>query len=85
VDGLPAEGTWRSHQVPLAEVRTNPAHLRQLEDWLRSYRPEELFDADGAPRAELLGLVPAGPLRARRVPARERPRRPGPHPGHRRP
>ncbi len=63
VDGLPVEGTWRSHQVPLAEVRTNPAHLRQLEDWLRSYRPEELFDAGGAPRAELLGLVPEAPLR----------------------
>jgi len=63
VDGLPVEGTWRSHQVPLAQVRTNPAHLRQLEDWLRSYRPEELFGADGAPRSDLLGLVPDGPLR----------------------
>src|SRR6266566_8954410 len=63
VDGKPVEGTWRSHQVPLAEVRANPAHLRQLEEWLRSYRPEELFGPDGAPRAELLGLVPAGPLR----------------------
>jgi xylulose-5-phosphate/fructose-6-phosphate phosphoketolase len=63
VDGLPVEGTWRAHQVPLAEVRTNPAHLRQLEDWLRSYGPEELFGGDGAPRAELLGLVPPGPLR----------------------
>src|SRR5215831_7812619 len=63
VDGKPVEGTWRSHQVPLAGVRTNPAHLRQLEEWMRSYRPEELFGADGAPRPELLGLVPAGPLR----------------------
>ncbi len=63
VDGKPVEGTWRSHQVPLAEVRTNPAHLRQLEDWLHSYRPEELFDAGGAPRPELLGLVPEGPQR----------------------
>jgi xylulose-5-phosphate/fructose-6-phosphate phosphoketolase len=63
VDGKPVEGTWRSHQVPLAEVRANPAHLRQLEEWLRSYRPQELFGSDGAPRAELLGLVPAGPLR----------------------
>jgi xylulose-5-phosphate/fructose-6-phosphate phosphoketolase len=63
VDGKPVEGTWRSHQVPLAEVRTNPAHLRQLEEWMRSYRPEELFGADGAPRPELLALVPAGPLR----------------------
>jgi xylulose-5-phosphate/fructose-6-phosphate phosphoketolase len=60
VDGLPVEGTWRAHQVPLAEVRTNPAHLRQLEEWLRSYRPGELFDAEGRPRQELLGLVPAG-------------------------
>jgi xylulose-5-phosphate/fructose-6-phosphate phosphoketolase len=63
VDGKQVEGTWRSHQVPLAEVRTNPAHLRQLEEWMRSYRPEELFGADGAPRPELLGLVPGGPLR----------------------
>jgi len=63
VDGKPVEGTWRSHQVPLAEVRTNAAHRRQLEEWLRSYRPEELFGADGAPRAQLLGQVPEGPLR----------------------
>ena len=63
VDGKPVEGTWRSHQVPLAEVRTNAAHLRQLEDWMRSYRPGELFGADGAPRPDLLGLVPEGPLR----------------------
>jgi xylulose-5-phosphate/fructose-6-phosphate phosphoketolase len=63
VDGLPVEGTWRAHQVPLAEVRTNPAHLRQLQDWLRSYRPGELFDAEGRPREELLGLVPAGDRR----------------------
>jgi xylulose-5-phosphate/fructose-6-phosphate phosphoketolase len=63
VDGLPVEGTWRSHQVPLAEVRTNPAHLRQLADWLRSYRPGELFDAGGRPRDSLLALVPAGARR----------------------
>jgi xylulose-5-phosphate/fructose-6-phosphate phosphoketolase len=63
VDGLPVEGTWRAHQVPLPEVRTNPAHLRQLEDWLRSYRPEELFDAGGRPLPDLLGLVPRGDLR----------------------
>ena len=60
VDGLPVEGTWRAHQVPLAEVRTNPEHLRQLEEWMRSYRPEELFDAQGGPREDLLGLVPHG-------------------------
>ena len=58
VDSLPVEGTWRAHQVPLAEVRTNPEHLRLLEDWLRSYHPDELFGPDGAPRPELLGLVP---------------------------
>jgi xylulose-5-phosphate/fructose-6-phosphate phosphoketolase len=58
VDGLAAEGTWRSHQVPLAEVRTNPEHLAALESWLKSYRPEELFDEDGAVIAELAGLPP---------------------------
>ncbi len=63
VDGLPVEGTWRAHQVPLAEVRTNPAHLRQLEDWMRSYRPEDLFDADGRPDDDLVTLVPPGLLR----------------------
>jgi xylulose-5-phosphate/fructose-6-phosphate phosphoketolase len=63
VDGLPVEGTWRAHQVPLAEVRTNPAHLRQLEEWMRSYRPGELFDAEGRPHGELLGLVPRGDRR----------------------
>jgi xylulose-5-phosphate/fructose-6-phosphate phosphoketolase len=63
VDGLPVEGTWRAHQVPLAEVRTNPEHLRQLEEWMRSYRPEQLFDADGSPREGLLGQVPAGDRR----------------------
>jgi xylulose-5-phosphate/fructose-6-phosphate phosphoketolase len=63
VDGLPVEGTWRAHQVPLAEVRTKSSHLRQLEDWLHSYRPEELFSADGQPREDLLALVPQGQLR----------------------
>jgi len=63
VDGLPVEGTWRAHQVPLAEVRTNPAHLRQLEEWMRSYRPEELFAADGSPHPDLLAHVPAGTRR----------------------
>ena len=51
VDGLPVEGTFRAHQLPLAEVRTNPDHLAQLEEWLRSYRPEELFDETGRPVA----------------------------------
>jgi xylulose-5-phosphate/fructose-6-phosphate phosphoketolase len=63
VDGLPAEGTFRSHQVPLSAVRTNPAHRAQLEEWLRSYRPEELFDADGAVRAEITALAPEGERR----------------------
>ena len=58
VDGLATEGTWRSHQVPLAEVRTNPEHLAQLEGWLRSYRPDELFDDDGALMPELAALPP---------------------------
>ena len=58
VDGLPTEGTWRSHQVPLAEVRTNPDHLAALESWLRSYRPEELFDESGALVPELASLPP---------------------------
>ncbi|GAB3654213.1 phosphoketolase family protein [Actinocorallia lasiicapitis] len=69
VDGLPVEGTWRSHQVPLSEVRTNPEHLAQLEEWLRSYRPEELFDADGAPVAELRDLPPEGDRRMSAQPA----------------
>ncbi len=63
VDGLPAEGSWRSHQVPLANVRDNPAHLAQLEEWMRSYRPEELFDEHGALRVELAALAPHGQRR----------------------
>ncbi|WP_278195436.1 phosphoketolase family protein [Streptomyces sp. AN091965] len=63
VDGQPVEGTWRSHQVPLAGVRDNPEHLRQLEAWLRSYRPEELFDAEGRPTAQVLACVPDGARR----------------------
>ncbi|HXW80479.1 MAG TPA: phosphoketolase family protein, partial [Acidimicrobiales bacterium] len=58
VDGLPTEGTWRSHQVPLAEVRTNPHHLSQLEAWMRSYAPEELFDENGALVSDLSALPP---------------------------
>jgi xylulose-5-phosphate/fructose-6-phosphate phosphoketolase len=63
VDGKPVEGTWRSHQVPLASLAKNPEHLRALERWLKSYRPEELFDENGSPRPELLKHVPAGTLR----------------------
>jgi len=58
VDGQPVEGTWRSHQVPMAEVRVNSAHRALLESWMKSYRPEELFDKDGALVAELAQLPP---------------------------
>ncbi len=60
---MAVEGTWRSHQVPLKAVRTNPEHLAQLEHWLRSYRPEELFDADGRLRADIAAQAPEGPRR----------------------
>ncbi|HVU63052.1 MAG TPA: phosphoketolase family protein [Phycisphaerales bacterium] len=60
VDGLPVEGTFRSHQVPLAGVRENPKHLKMLEAWMRSYRPEELFDDSGRLMAELSALAPRG-------------------------
>jgi xylulose-5-phosphate/fructose-6-phosphate phosphoketolase len=63
VDGLPAEGTFRSHQVPLSDVRNKPEHLAQLESWLKSYRPDELFDVNGSPRPEIIALVPLGPRR----------------------
>jgi xylulose-5-phosphate/fructose-6-phosphate phosphoketolase len=63
VDGLPVEGTWRAHQVPVTDVRDNPDHLRILEDWLRSYRPEELFDDAGRPVPELVELPPRGERR----------------------
>jgi xylulose-5-phosphate/fructose-6-phosphate phosphoketolase len=60
VDGHKVEGFWRAHQVPLAGVHENPAHLKQLEEWLRSYRPEELFDQSGRLVAELRELAPRG-------------------------
>lgn len=63
VDGKKVEGTWRSHQVPLSETRTNAEHLDQLRAWLQSYRPEELFDGTGALRPELRALAPAGDRR----------------------
>jgi xylulose-5-phosphate/fructose-6-phosphate phosphoketolase len=63
VDGVQVEGTWRAHQVPLSGVRDNPEHLRQLEDWLRGYRPEELFDEHGRPRPEIAALAPRADLR----------------------
>ncbi|AVY95444.1 phosphoketolase family protein [Microvirgula curvata] len=63
VDGQLTEGSWRSHQVPLSGLFGNPAHLRQLEDWLYSYGPDTLFDASGAPRSQIAALAPAGTRR----------------------
>jgi len=60
VDGHKVEGFWRAHQVPILDVTDNPKHLHELEDWLRSYKPEELFDEAGTPRAELRALAPHG-------------------------
>jgi xylulose-5-phosphate/fructose-6-phosphate phosphoketolase len=69
VDGVPVEGTFRAHQVPVAEVRTNPEHLAILERWLRSYRPEELFDDDGRPVPLLQQQVPPADRRMGANPA----------------
>jgi xylulose-5-phosphate/fructose-6-phosphate phosphoketolase len=63
VDGLPVEGSFRSHQVPLAKVRDTPEHLAELEQWLKSYRPEELFDEHGTLLPELAELAPQGEQR----------------------
>ena len=63
VDGLQVEGTFRSHQVPLSDPATHPEHLKLLEDWLKSYRPEELFDEQGRLKAELAELAPKGERR----------------------
>ena len=63
VDGLPAEGSFRSHQVPLSDLASKPEHLAQLEAWMRSYRPDELFDDGGALRSELAALAPGGERR----------------------
>ncbi|HEU5233233.1 MAG TPA: phosphoketolase family protein [Terriglobales bacterium] len=60
VDGKPVEGTWRAHQVPVDDVRNNPAHLRILEDWMHSYKAEELFDQNGTFKDELAALAPEG-------------------------
>src|SRR6202042_771824 len=59
VDGLPMEGTWRGHQGPIPAARTNPEHLRQLEEWMRSYHPAELFDPGGTLVPEIARLAPA--------------------------
>jgi xylulose-5-phosphate/fructose-6-phosphate phosphoketolase len=63
VDGVPVEGTWRAHQVPLAEVRTNPDHLAMLDAWMRSYRPGELFDDEGVPQPFVVDWMPEGARR----------------------
>lgn len=63
VDGYKTEGTWRSHQVPFGELAEKPEHLKLLEQWMKSYRPDELFDARGAPRPELRALAPKGARR----------------------
>jgi len=63
VDGVPIEGTQRAHQVPLSGFAEHPAHVAMLEEWLRSYRPEELFDAEGALRADIADLAPRGTRR----------------------
>lgn len=63
VDGHKVEGFWRAHQVPLSGMHDNPQHLRQLEDWMRSYRPQELFDANGRLREDIRALAPRGAMR----------------------
>jgi len=63
VDGKPAEGSWRSHQVPLSGMASRPDHVKLLEDWMKGYRPEELFDEKGRLRDELAALAPAGDRR----------------------
>jgi xylulose-5-phosphate/fructose-6-phosphate phosphoketolase len=63
VDGKPVEGTWRAHQVPLAEMATHPEHVEMLETWMRGYRPEELFDEHGKLRGEIAELAPQGERR----------------------
>jgi xylulose-5-phosphate/fructose-6-phosphate phosphoketolase len=68
VDGVQVEGTFRAHQVPLAQVRENPEHLALLETWLRSYRPEELFDGEGRLVGELREMAPTGSKRMGAMP-----------------
>jgi len=68
IDGKITEGSWRAHQVPLASARDTEEHLHVLEDWMKSYRPEELFDEDGAPLKEVTAIAPKGDLRMSAAP-----------------
>lgn len=68
IDGLPVEGTWRAHQVPLANARDTEAHTRLLESWMLKYKPEELFDEAGAPASFITALAPVGDLRMSATP-----------------
>ena len=63
IDGKRTEGYWRSHQVPMGEMHENPDHIRILEEWMKSYRPAELFDDGGRLRPELADLAPRGSRR----------------------
>jgi xylulose-5-phosphate/fructose-6-phosphate phosphoketolase len=63
VDGKPSEDTWRAHQVPMGEMQSHPAHVKQLERWMKSYKPRELFDRNGRLRPDLLALAPVGQRR----------------------
>ena len=60
VEGKPIEDTWRAHQVPLTDFKKFPAHVKMLEDWMKSYKPQELFDKNGKFRSELAELAPTG-------------------------
>ena len=72
VDGRKTEGSWRCHQVPMGEMHENPEHVKLLERWMKSYRPEELFDAEGRLRSELAELAPKGDVADERHSARKR-------------
>jgi xylulose-5-phosphate/fructose-6-phosphate phosphoketolase len=79
VDGKQTEGTWRSHQVPFGDMARKPDRLRLLEEWMKGYRPEELFDEGGRLRPELAALPPEGNRRMGANPhAKEIPRQQGP-------
>jgi xylulose-5-phosphate/fructose-6-phosphate phosphoketolase len=67
LDGHKLEGSWRAHQIPITDPVTNPAHLKMVEAWLRSYKPEELFDESGALIAELKAMAPEGKRGLRRI------------------